>query len=306
MGFMSTVGRNISKVGLKVKKKSPVILLVAGTVGIVSSGVLACVATTKLDDTLAETIEKKESIKKYAESGELGDKYTPADAQKDLYIVYTQAGVKLIRLYGPSILLGMASIACIFSSHNILSKRNVGLAAAYATIDKGFKEYRGRVAERFGDAVEKEIRYNTKIETLETVTTDENGKETTTTSEISVIQPNYGSDYARFFDEGSPDWNDNSEYNLMFLKVQQNHANDLLKAKGHLFLNEVYDLLGIPRSRAGQIVGWVYDKDNPVGDNYVDFGIYDTNREKTRDFVNGYEKVILLDFNVDGNIWDLM
>lgn len=303
---MSTVGRHISKVGLKVKKKSPVILLVAGTVGLVSSGVLACVATTKLDDTLAETIEKKESIKKYAESGELGDKYTPADAQKDLYIVYTQAGVKIIRLYGQSILLGMASIACIFSSHKILSTRNVGLAAAYATVNKGFKEYRGRVAERFGDAVEKEIRYNTKIETLETVTTDENGKETTTTSEISVVQPNYSSDYARFFDEGSPDWNNNSEYNLMFLKVQQNHANDLLKAKGHLFLNEVYDLLGIPRSQAGQVVGWIYDKDNPIGDNYVDFGIYDGHRANVRDFVNGWEQSILLDFNVDGVIWDLI
>ena len=92
----------------------------------------------------------------------------------------------------------------------------------------------------------------------------------------------------------------------MYLRRQQDYANELLKAKGHLYLNEVYDILGLPRSKAGQIVGWVYDEKNPIGDNYVDFGIYEQNRAKNRDFVNGYEKTILLDFNVDGNILDLM
>ena len=65
-------------------------------------------------------------------------------------------------------------------------------------------------------------------------------------------------------------------------------------------------MLGIPRTRAGQIVGWIYDKKNPIGDNYVDFGIYDTNKEANRNFVNGYERTILLDFNVEGNILELM
>ena len=92
----------------------------------------------------------------------------------------------------------------------------------------------------------------------------------------------------------------------MFLKQQQSYANDLLKSRGHLFLNEVYDLLGIQRTKAGNIVGWIYDEKNPVGDNFVDFGIYDINRPKNRDFVNGYERTIILDFNVDGDILSLM
>ena len=114
------------------------------------------------------------------------------------------------------------------------------------------------------------------------------------------------SDYARFFDDSCRDWKKNPEFNLMFLRAQQNYANDLLISRGHLFLNEVYDMLDIPRTKAGQVVGWVYNPENPVGDNYVDFGIYDIRRQENRDFVNGYERSILLDFNVDGNIWDLI
>ena len=65
-------------------------------------------------------------------------------------------------------------------------------------------------------------------------------------------------------------------------------------------------MLGIPKTKAGQVVGWVYDPEHPVGDNYVDFGLFDLDRERVRRFVNGDERNILLDFNVDGNIWELM
>ena len=120
------------------------------------------------------------------------------------------------------------------------------------------------------------------------------------------MNPTLYSDYARFFDAASPNWQNDPEYNLMFLRAQQQYANDLLRAKGRLFLNDVYEMLGLEKSKAGQIVGWVYDRENPNGDNFVDFGIYDMSKERVRAFVNGYETNILLDFNVDGNIWDLM
>ena len=123
---------------------------------------------------------------------------------------------------------------------------------------------------------------------------------------MDAVDPNMYSDYARIFDDGCTGWSKNAEYNLMFLKQQQAYANTLLKNNGYLFLNEVYDMLGIPRSKAGQVVGWIYDEKNPIGDNFVDFGIYDLYNEKARDFVNGYERSIVLDFNVDGNVWDLM
>jgi hypothetical protein len=136
------------------------------------------------------------------------------------------------------------------------------------------------------------------------VDTDENGKKIKSKKTIEVTDPNGVSQYARFFDESCVQWSKTPEYNLTFLNCQQNYANDLLHSRGHVFLNEVYDMLGIPRSQAGAVVGWVLGKDNDVG--YIDFGIYDGNRMRARDFVNGYERSILLDFNVDGVIYDLI
>ena len=194
----------------------------------------------------------------------------------------------------------------MLASHDIMKKRNVALSAAYLTVDKSFKEYKQRVVDRFGEEVEKEIRYGIKAEEIVETVVDEEGNETTVTETVKTMNPTLYSDYARFFDEASPCWQNDPEYNLMFLRAQQQYANDLLRAKGRLFLNDVYEMLGIEKTKAGQIVGWVYDRENPNGDNFVDFGIYDMSKERVRAFVNGYETNILLDFNVDGNIWDLM
>ena len=215
--------------------------------------------------------------------------------------------MKLVKLYAPAVILGTVSITAILAGHNILRKRNVALAAAYATVDKGFKEYRGRVIERFGEELDKELKYNIRAKDVEEVkVNEETGKEEISKKTVNVADPNAYSDYARFFDDGCTGWTKDPEYNLMFLKDQQRYANDRLQSKGSLFLNEVYDMLGIPRTKAGACVGWIYDEKNPVGDNFVDFGIYDMYNERKRDFVNGYERTILLDFNVDGNILDLI
>lgn len=111
-----------------------------------------------------------------------------------------------------------------------------------------------------------------------------------------------GSQYARVFDDSCVGWTKDPEYNMTFLKTQQNYCNFKLRAKRHLFLNEVYDILGIPRTVAGTKVGWVYDEENPIGDNFVDFGIFDTNDERNSDFINGFKNTAILDFNVDGDI----
>lgn len=302
--LMNNVTRTINRVGFKFKKHSPEVLIVAGTIGVVASAVMACKATTKAGKIKEEMNEEMDKIHEVAEAHR-GD-YTEEDLKKDTTIVYTQTAVKYVKLYAPSVALGVVSLTCILASNGILRKRNIALAAAYTAVDKGFKEYRGRVVERFGTELDKELRYNIKAKEFEEPVVDEKGKEKIKKETVSVADPNLYSDYARFFDDGCLGWSKDAEYNLTFLKQQQNYANDLLKKKGHLFLNEVYDMLGIPRTRAGQVVGWIYDEKHPIGDNFVDFGIYDMNREKVRDFVNGYERVILLDFNVDGNILDLI
>lgn len=292
--------RGLSRLGLKLKKHSPEILMVTGTIGVVTSAVMACKATLKVNDILEETKQDVDKINGVLENEEYADKYSEEDGKKDLVIVYVQTGIKLAKLYAPSVILGTLSLGAMITSNNILRKRNVALAAAYTVLDKGFKDYRKNVVERFGEKIDKELKHNIKAKTFEAVTVDETGKEKKTKEEVDICDEI--SDFARFFDEGSRYFTKDPEYNLMFLKNQERYANDKLKAKGYLFLNDVYRMLDIPETKAGQIVGWIYDEKCPNGDNYVDFGIYNTNREKSRDFVNGYEKVILLDFNVDGNI----
>ena len=307
--IMATVSGKMSRVVFSLKKHSPEILVVAGITGTVASAVMACKATTKIDTILDETERSVNTVHHYMKDPAMieSGRYSEEDGKKDLAIIYTQTAVKMIKLYAPSVALGALSLTCILASNNILKKRNVALAAAYATIDKGFKEYRSRVVERFGETVDHEIRHNIKAQTFEETVTDENGKTKKVKTKVDIAEtPKTYSDYARFFDEASSYWEKDAEYNLMFLRAQQQYANDKLRANGRLFLNEVYDMLDIPRTKAGQVVGWIYDDKNPTGDNYVDFGIYNTNRAVTRDFVNGYERVILLDFNVDGNVWDNM
>ena len=296
----NSLTRSLSRLGLKLKKHSPEILMVTGTIGVVTSAVMACKATLKVNDILEETKQDIEKINGVLENEEYADKYSEEDSKKDLVIVYVQTGIKLAKLYAPSVILGTLSLGAMITSNNILRKRNVALAAAYTVLDKGFKDYRKNVVERFGEKIDKELKHNIKAKTFETVTVDETGKEKKTKEEVDICDEI--SDFARFFDEGSRYFTKDPEYNLMFLKNQERYANDKLKAKGYLFLNDVYRMLDIPETKAGQIVGWIYDEKCPNGDNYVDFRIYNTNREKSRDFVNGYEKVILLDFNVDGNI----
>lgn len=300
--FILKANRLINNAGLQLKKHSPEILMVAGIAGTIASTVMACKATLKVNEILEEKNENIKNINTVFESSEYD--YTEEDKNKDLTIVYAQTGVKLLKLYAPAIGLGILSIGAIVAGHNILKKRNIALAAAYAVVDKGFKDYRKNVVDRFGNDIDKELRYNIKAKEIEVEETDDKGKKTTKKEVLNVVGGNV-SDYSKFFDEMSTQYHKDAEYNLMFLRRQQDWANEKLKSKGHLFLNEVYDMLGIPRTKAGQIVGWIYDEKNPIGDNYVDFGIYNNN-EINRAFINGYEKAILLDFNVDGPIYDLI
>lgn len=294
----------LGKVNIKLRKHSPELLIAAGVVGTVVSTILACKATTKLSTILDESKGNIETIHKCENDKEMEERYSQEDAKKDLAIVYIQTGVKIAKLYAPAVVLGTISIAGIVASNNILRKRNVALAAAYATVDKSFKEYRSRVVERFGDDVDKELRYNIKAKKIEEMIKDpESGKEKKSKTTVNVAAPTVD-DYARFFDKTCRHYEENMNYNLMLLRSQQQLANDKLVADGFLFLSDVYDMLGITRTKMSQSVGWIYKPDgNSNGDNFVDFGVMVVKRE-TED--GGYEDAILMNFNVDGPILDLI
>lgn len=300
--IVKSVSGVVNKSVMKLKKHSPEILIVAGIAGTVVSAVVACKATTKVNKIVEDTKNDIEKVHTAVDTGvtEAGETYSVEDSKKDLTIIYAQTGIKFAKLYAPAVILGALSITSILASNNILRKRNVALGAAYAAIDKSFKEYRGRVIERFGEQVDTELKYGIKAKKFEEVEVDpETGKEKKVKKTVMVADPNLQSDYAVYFDSKSRNFETNFDYNRMFLKAQQQFANDKLQTRGHLFLNEVLDDLDLPRTSAGQIVGWT--KDGPDG--YVNFRILEVERE-TED--GRHEPALLLDFNVEGNIWEKM
>jgi len=285
------ISRTVARNSLLLQKSSPQVLFGVGVVGMVGTTVLACRATLKMDTVLDEAKGKLETAKTLEHPD-----YSEKDRGRDTSLIYFQTSVKIVKLYAPAVIVGGLSIAALTSSHRILTRRNAALTVAYSALDRGFREYRARVVEKYGEEEDRNLRYGSRQVQIE----DENGKKKMVTR---VDIDNDPSIYARFFDSYSTSWSKEPEYNLIFLKCQQNYANDLLRSRGHVFLNEVYDMLGIPRSKAGAVVGWLLSP-NGETDNFVNFGVFDGRDGPARDFVNGLEGAILLDFNVDGVIYD--
>lgn len=281
------IGRQI----LVTKKHSPTVLVATGIVGVVATVVLASKATLKLDEVLKEAEHDSETAKNLHD-----DKYSEEDRKKDLGLVRVKAAIKIVKLYAPSVVVGVASIGCITGAHVILNKRNIGLTAAYAAVDKGFREYRSRVVQELGEEKDLEFRHGL-VDREIAVETDEGPVVKT----VKGVDPTVGmSMYARCFDKTNRNWKTEPSYNQMWLRAQQNYANDLLNARGHLFLNEVYKMLGMKHTSAGSVVGWI--KGNR--DSYVDFGIFNNDEYMGMMFACGSEKSVWLDFNVDGVIYD--
>lgn len=281
--------QKISRQILEMKKDSPKILFVVGVVGVVGTTILACRATLKLEKTLEVFKEDVDKVKVLSDDSTHNESDNKKFYNKEMAKVYVKGTVKIVKLYGPSVLLGVASIGALTTSHVTLTRRNTSLMAAYSAVSASFDAYRQRVREELGDEKELDIHHAARIEKLAV-----DGK----TQALRVADPNKWSPYARFFEESNRNWNKNAEFNRLFIQAQQNYLNHLLQARGHVFLNEVYDALGIERSSAGQVVGWVMGQG---GDNFIDFGMFEAHSSH---FINGWERNVILDFNVDGVIYD--
>ncbi|MCM1525227.1 MAG: DUF6353 family protein [Ruminococcus sp.] len=289
--------RAFFKIALKIKKHSPEILLFSGIAGGVASTVMACKASTKISGIIEEHDRQMDAVSVGLTNDYFADRYSEDDAKKDVVIIYKNTAIDVFKLYAPSVGLGLISLTAVLAAHNILKMRVAAISAAYAAIDQGFKSYRKNVVNEYGEEVDRRLRNSGEECRCEDAKPNED-------EEDDAANKNDGSDYCRCFDELNPNWEKNSQYNIMFLDAAQRYANDKLAAQGYLFLNDVYDMLGIPRSKAGQIVGWVYN--NKRGDGYVDFGIKDLiYRDSTSGRVSGRE-AYWLDFNVDGNILDMI
>lgn len=291
------IKRNVSKVLFAVKKKSPEILVISGVIGSATAAVLACRATLRLEDVIDP---HKEELA-YLHADKTSETY-----KKDIAATYGKMALDLIKLYGPSVTLGIASAGCIFASHNMMSKRNMALASAYSALDEVFNKYRNNVKEKFGDAVDQEMRYGLKEETVEEIVTDEDGKKKKVKSKVQVLNSkDLGSPYAVLFVRPNPNWENDKVYRDNFIHCQESYANDLLVANGYIFLNDIYKNLGFEPTKAGQFVGWTYDDPNNGEENADNFVAFDVHDISVRDENSGeLIPAVIIDFNVDGNIID--
>lgn len=299
-GIQKVVGR----AGLKLEKVSPHLLVGLGVAGVVGGVVLACKATLHVEEVLDDAKDKLDEVSDHlAEAEEMDLNYTEKDASHDRMKIYVGMGFDLVKLYLPSIALLGLGLGSFIGSHNIMTKRNAALLAAYKLCQENFDDYRKRVVEEFGSKKDYMFKNGLYEEEVTETEVDEDGNEHEVTK--TKVTYNGPSQYARFFDEASPMWMKSPDMNLAFLKSQKDYWNTILHTRGHVFLFEIYDSLGIPRSSASMIVGWL-DKTGD-GDHSISFGIFsDPDNQAKRDFVNGYTNGILLDFNVDGVIYDLI
>ena len=309
--FMAKVHKTLCRSKLALKAHSPEILVVSGTIGVVVSAVLACRATLKAKEVVDTTRNMLDDIHEAAENaviennGEIIEEYTDKDRKKDITSTYLKMGASFAKLYAPSVILGTFSLVSILTSHRILQRRAALISAAYTAVDGSFRQYRSRVIDRFGEDVDKELKNGIKAQTFVEKIKGADGKETESQTTVPVLDPHEQCDeYTRFFDNSSHNWTQSPEYNMTYLRAQEAYFNQKLIANGYVFLNDVLNTLDLKVSSVGQIVGWIYDPENPKhrGDNFIDFGIYNVNIPETADFVNGYTPSVLLNFNVDGPI----
>lgn len=303
--FENSLYRVAGKTKLKIQKNSPEILLGLGIAGFIGTVILSSRATLKAEAVIDK---HRADLKAIDEAKEIAQKEPEKYEYNEQLVVMDKAGVygrmtvDFAKLYGPTIVLGGLSLACIIMSGSTMKKRYLGAVAAYNAVTEAFERYRKRVREEQGEIMDRHFRYGTELEEVTVTSVDENGKKVKEKQLIEKFNPEDAlpSENSVWFDEGNKNWDPNPNYNMMFLRGQQNYWNDVLQTRGHVFLNEVLESCGFPHTSIGSIVGWV----KGGGDDFVDFGLYNINRKSTRDFGNGVSNVVLLEFNIDGVIWD--
>lgn len=300
-----------------VEAHSPEICLGLGIAATVAGTVLACKGTIKAKKVVEDAKDDLETIKKTEEAGHTYDddnneiEYTHEDSIKDKAIVTAKAGVLLAKAYGPAIIFTVGGIALLISGHHILKKRNFALVAAYESLSEAYKKYQDKVKDVLGETTARNLKYNLEEKEITTDTGKKNkdGSPKLKKEKKLIVNGNpidAFSPYCKIYDASCPNWDNDASYNLSYLKCKQNYWNDVLRTRHNhtVFLNEIYKDLGFPVTEAGQVVGWTLKDNGQPKDGYIDFGMFNLAYQPNVDFVNGYEPVCVLDFNVDGVVLD--
>lgn len=286
--FKGTFSATLSKVSFKIEQKAPEICLAIGIAGVITATIVACKATLSVKDICDDAKKKEEELKSDHENtvsvDENGDIQDDVVSEKELKNeigkVYIDAGWSIAKLYAPAVIIGSIALALLLKSHFTLVSRNIALAAGYAALAKEFDEYRQNVIDRYGEDVDKELRFNINKEAIK------EGIEPSKKKETALIPAR-----TRFiFDETTSDlWQKSLVYNIDFLSLTEHNANELLRAKRHLFVNDILEMMHMDPIQSGQDNGWIYD---PMIEHKIVFTTYTT----------GDNSGIWFELNIDGDI----
>lgn len=299
-------GQILVKTKLGIKKHSPEILVATGIGTGIVAAVIACKQTIKANDIITEarkSLQNIEDVKELAANNEV--EYTEENEQEDRKTIGMQVTVGILKTYALPVGLGILSITCILAGHHILKKRNVALAAAYSALSTDFMNYRKRVVGKYGKDVDFMLKNGLEKQIIANQVVDpKTGEVKETQEEVLTYDGDKLSQYARIFDEvESTQWTPSADHNRAFLLMEQNYFNERIRTRGYIFLNEVYERLGFRPTKAGSVVGWVYQNADYEG---IDFGIFTAHTQKAAEFLEGTEPSIILDFNVQGDILSLV
>lgn len=279
----------INKIKTKTNYQTPNILFYLGLVGMVGTVATGIQGAYKFGFAATDYENGMRVINEEAEAGRLSEKQVK-EMKRDQY---KETAIEAVKCFGPTLVLGIATVGCLTKSHNMLNNRIAGLSAAYGTLQTQFMNYRERVREEVGADKEDELYCDPQKETVKVKDKDGNVKD------LEVEIDDAGG-YKFLFDEvTSNNWSSDPGYNRIFLQAQENYANDLLASRGHVFLNDIFDGLGMQRTAAGSVVGWIAEEGA-----HVDFGMRNPGYEPNDLFWADEESSIRLNFNVQGVIFD--
>lgn len=277
-----TLKQNVSKTLAKVKffgnKNAPELLLIGGLIGIVISEIGIGIAATKVTPINKKAKKNLNKIHMKADvviDGEqvTGEVLDPEfNEKKELTKVYALAGLEYVKLFGPFVLTTVASFAVICKSHSIMKDRNIQLAAAYTILDSSFREYRKRVANKFGEEAEYNIRNNVQDQLSTTIAED--GTEVVTVVGKSGDWPT-DEMFGFFFKEGCYGWSKNSLYNKDFVIGRERWWKALLQVNEYVTVNDIRKDFGKKPTKAGAMWGWKKEANGTEPTTIIDFGLFD-------------------------------
>ena len=197
---------------LFIKRNTPTLLTCLGAAGVVATVVLAVKETPKALNLLENSEKEK------------GEELTRLEKVKIASSVYI-----------PSIITGMATIACIFGSNIISKNQQATLMSAYVLLDNAYKEYRKKADELYGEQAGEQIR-------------EEIAKDKYVSDRISLDD-----DKELFYDFYSGRYFESTKATILLAQYETNRS---LFVNCSVGLNEYYKFIGLEQFPEYDSFGW--------------------------------------------------